>query len=111
MNCSMALGSIPWFNIHRSMSNRYRRIEPFLSDLEAKESLASADAVALAGPKQLAGSQEGLESSGTLWEAVEGLCELGEIERAREIAAAIQLDFLKARALGLIEKHGNVSRR
>lgn len=68
------------------------------------------DAVALAGPKQSAGGHEGPESSGTLWEAVQGLCELGEIEHAREIAAAIQLDFLKAQAGALIEKHGNASK-
>lgn len=68
------------------------------------------DAVALAGPKQSAGGHEGPESSGTLWEAVQGLCELGEIQRAGEIATAIQLDFLKAQAVALIEKYGNASK-
>jgi len=64
------------------------------------------DAIALAGPRQSSGGHEGPESSGTLLAAVEALCGLGEIERAREIAAAIQLQFLKERAAKFIEKYG-----
>ena len=62
------------------------------------------DAIALAGPKQSSRGHEGPESSGTLLAAVEALCGLGEIERAREIAAAIQFEILRERALKFIEK-------
>ena len=62
------------------------------------------DAVTLAEPKQSSGGHEGPESSGTLMCAVEALCGIGEIQRAREIAANIQLEFLRERALDFIRK-------
>lgn len=67
------------------------------------------DAVALAGPKQSSGGHEGPESSGTLFAAVEALYGLGEMESAREIAAAIQLELLRERVLKFIEKHGQAA--